>query len=63
MWLRLLIGGFFAAVGISLFISVCITPISPRCVRFYGGIAVLLGLPGLFLFVKGLKELTNTVRR
>jgi hypothetical protein len=63
MWLRLIVGGFCAAVGISLFISVCITPISPRCVRFYGSIALLLGLPGIFVFVKGLKELAGTVRR
>jgi len=63
MLIRLIMGGFFAAVGIALFISVCITPIAPRCVRFYGSIALLLGLPGMFVFVKGLKELASTVRR
>jgi hypothetical protein len=63
MLMRLILGGFFAAVGLALFISVCITPIAPRCVRFYGGIALLLGIPGLLVFVKGLKDLASTVRR
>jgi hypothetical protein len=63
MWLRLIVGGFFAAVGISLFISVCITPISPRCVIFFGAIALLIGIPGLMVFVKGLKELASLRRR
>ncbi len=63
LWLRLILGGFFAAVGISLFISVCTTPIAARCARFYGSVALLLGSPGLLLFIKGLKELASTVRR
>ncbi len=63
IWIRLILGGFFAAVGIALFISVCITPIAPRCARFYGGMALLLGIPGLFLFIKGLKELAGIVRQ
>ncbi len=63
MWLRLILGGFFAAVGLALFISVCVTPITPRCVGFYGGMALLLGLPGLVLFVRGLKELAGMVRQ
>jgi hypothetical protein len=63
MWLRLIVGGFFAAVGISLFISVCITPISPRCVRFYGAIALLIGIPAILVFAKGLKELAGLRRR
>ena len=63
IWLRLILGGFFAAIGIALFISVCLTPIAPGCVRFYGGMALLLGIPGLLLFVQGLRELANIVRQ
>ena len=63
MWPRLIIGGFLTALGISLFISVCITPISPRCTRFYGGLALAILLPGLFFFVKGLKELARRRKR
>jgi len=63
IWIRLILGGFFAAIGIALFISVCITPIAPGCVRFYGGMALLLGISGLFLFVTGLKELAGIVRQ
>jgi hypothetical protein len=63
IWLKLILGGFFAAVGIALFISVCLTPIAPGCVRFYGGMALLLGIPGLLLFIKGLKELAAIVRQ
>jgi len=63
MWPRLIIGGFLTALGISLFISVCITPIAPRCARFYGGLALVILLPGLFFFVKGLKKLARKGRR
>ena len=63
IWLRLILGGFFAAVGSALFISVCTTPIAARCARFYGGMALLLGIPGLLLFVKGLRELASIVRQ
>ena len=63
IWFRLILGGFFAAVGIALFISVCLTPIAPSCVRFYGRMALLMGLPGLLLFIKGLRELASVVRR
>jgi hypothetical protein len=63
MWPRLIIGGFLTAVGISLLISVCITPIAPRCLRFYGGLGLVILLPGLVFFVKGLKEFAKRVRR
>jgi hypothetical protein len=63
MWLRLIVGGFFAALGIALLISVGLTPISSRCVRFYGAIALLMGVPGLLVFAKGLKELASLRRR
>ena len=63
IWIRLILGGFFAVVGIALFISVCLTPMAPGCVRFYGGMGLLLGIPGLFLFIKGLKELAGIVRQ
>ncbi len=63
MWPRLIIGGFLTALGLSLFISVCITPIAARCARFYGSLALVMLLPGLYFFVKGLKELASRVRR
>jgi hypothetical protein len=63
MWPRLIIGSFLTALGISLFISVCITPISPRCTRFYGGLALVILVPGLFFLVKGLKELARRGKR
>jgi hypothetical protein len=63
MWPRLILGGFLTAVGLSLFISVCITPIAARCARFYGLLALVILVPGLFFFVKGLKELARRVKR
>ena len=63
IWLRLILGGFFSAVGLALLISVCLTPVAPGCARFYGGMALLLGIPGLLLFIKGLKELAGIVRQ
>jgi hypothetical protein len=63
MWPRLIIGSFLTALGISLFISVCITPIAARCARFYGGLALVILLPGLFFLVKGLKELARRRKR
>jgi hypothetical protein len=63
MWPRLIIGGFFTAVGLSLFLSVCITPIAAKCARFYGGLALVILVPSLFFLVKGLKELGRRVKR
>ncbi len=63
MWPRLIMGGFFTAVGLSLFISVCITPIGAKCARFYGGLALVILAPSLFFFVQGLKEFAKRMRR
>jgi hypothetical protein len=63
MWPRLILGGFLSVVGISLFIAVCITPISPQCTRFYGGLALAMLIPGLTFFVKGLKGHATWVKR
>lgn len=63
MWLRLIIGGFFSALGISLLISVGITPMAARCVRFYGTVALVILVPALLVFAKGLKELAARRRR
>jgi hypothetical protein len=63
MWPRLIIGGFLTAVGISLFIAVCITPIAARCAWFYGGLALVILGPSLFSFLKGLKEFSRRVKR
>jgi hypothetical protein len=63
MWPRLILGGFFTAVGLALFISVCITPIAAKCARFYGGLALVILVPSLLVFVKGLKEMGRRVRR
>ena len=63
MWPRLIIGGFFTAVGLALFISVCITPIAAKCARFYGTLALVILAPSLYFFVQGLKELGKRVKR
>jgi hypothetical protein len=63
MWPRLILGGFLSAVGISLFISVCITPIASQCARFYGGLALAILIPGLTFFIKGLKGYAAWVKR
>ena len=63
MWLRLIGGGFLAALGLSLFISVCVTPISPKCTRFYGTLAVALFIPGLVFFLKGFKGYLAWVKK
>jgi hypothetical protein len=63
MWPRLIIGGFLTAVGISLLISVCITPIAPKCAKFYGGLALVIMVPSFIFFFQGLKELSKRVRR
>jgi hypothetical protein len=63
MWSRLIIGGFLTAVGISLLISVCITPIAPKCAKFYGGLALVILVPSFIFFFQGLKELYRRVRR
>jgi hypothetical protein len=63
MWPRLILGGFFTAVGLALVISVCITPIAAKCARFYGGLGLVILVPSLYVFVKGLKELGKRVKR
>lgn len=63
MWPRLIIAGFMTAVGLSLFVSVLITPIAAKCARFYGGLGLLVLVASCPFFFKGLEELADKRRR